>query len=83
MEIARALGQSPRLVVLDEPTATLNDSESELVYEGVRRVAASGCAVIFVSHRLREVLSLCESVTVLRDGELVATTPVAELTVDT
>ena len=82
VEIARALGQSPRLVVLDEPTATLNDAESELVYEGVRRVAASGCAVVFVSHRLREVLNLCATVSVLRDGELVASTPAAELTVD-
>jgi ABC-type sugar transport system ATPase subunit len=83
VEIARALGQGPRLVVLDEPTATLNDSESELVYEGVRRVASTGCAVVFVSHRLREVLTLCERVTVLRDGELVATTEASELTVDT
>jgi len=83
VEIARALGQGPRLVVLDEPTATLNDSESELVYEGVRRIAATGCAVVFVSHRLREVLQLCGTVTVLRDGALVATTPAAELTVDT
>ena len=82
VEIARALGQGPRLVVLDEPTATLNDSESELVYEGVRRIAATGCAVVFVSHRLREVLQLCGTVTVLRDGALVATTPAAELTVD-
>jgi len=82
VEIARALGQGPRLVVLDEPTATLNDSESELVYEGVRRVAAAGCAVLFVSHRLREVLELCENVSVLRDGRLVATTSAADLTVD-
>jgi ABC-type sugar transport system ATPase subunit len=82
VEIARALGQSPRLVVLDEPTATLNDSESELVYEGVRRVAATGCAVVFVSHRLREVLNLCTTVSVLRDGELVASSPASELTVD-
>lgn len=83
VEIARALGQSARLVVLDEPTATLNESESELVYEGVRRAAATGCAVVFVSHRLREVLNLCSTVTVLRDGELVASTPAADLTVDT
>lgn len=82
VEIARALGQNARLVVLDEPTATLNDAESELVYKGVRRVAASGCAVVFVSHRLREVLGLCATVTVLRDGELVASTPASELTVD-
>lgn len=82
VEIARALGQSPRLVVLDEPTATLNDTESELVYEGVRRVAASGCAVVFVSHRLREVLNLCDTVTVLRDGELVASTPASDLSAD-
>ncbi len=52
VEIAKALGQRARLVILDEPTATLAHAESERVFDAVRRVAASGCAVIFVSHRL-------------------------------
>jgi ABC-type sugar transport system ATPase subunit len=82
IEIARALGQDARLVILDEPTATLSDVESEYVYAAVRNVAAAGCAVLFVSHRLGEVLELCDKVTVMRDGAVVATTPVADLTLD-
>lgn len=82
IEIARALGQEARLVILDEPTATLSDVESEYVYAAVRKVAAAGCAVLFVSHRLGEVLDLCDQVTVMRDGEVVATTAARDLTID-
>jgi ABC-type sugar transport system ATPase subunit len=82
VEIARALGQDARLVILDEPTATLSDVESEYVYASVRRIAAAGCAVLFVSHRLGEVLALCDRVTVMRDGEVVATTTAGSLTID-
>ncbi|MEV6844372.1 sugar ABC transporter ATP-binding protein [Actinoplanes sp. NPDC051411] len=82
IEIARALGQEARLLILDEPTATLSDVESEYVYAAVRNVAATGCAVLFVSHRLGEVLDLCDRVTVMRDGAVVATTSVTDLTID-
>jgi ABC-type sugar transport system ATPase subunit len=82
VEIAKALSQRARVVILDEPTATLSDVESRRVFAAVRRVAARGCAVIFVSHRLPEVLELCDTVTVLRDGRRVVTAPAAELTVD-
>ena len=78
----KALGQDARLVILDEPTATLSDVESECVFAAVRRVAAGGCAVVFVSHRLGRCCDLCDTVTVLRDGDVVATTPAADLTVD-
>jgi len=82
VEIARALGQDARLVILDEPTATLTDVESEYVYASARRLAAAGRSVLFVSHRLGEVLDLCDRVTVMRDGEVVATTRSDELTID-
>jgi ABC-type sugar transport system ATPase subunit len=81
VEVARALSQNARLVILDEPTATLSDVETEYVFAAIRRVAARGCSVIFVSHRLSEVLELCDTVTVLRDGRRIATTPASELTV--
>lgn len=80
VEIARALGRGARLLILDEPTATLTDLEIERVFAAVRRVAAAGCSVIFVSHRLREVLDLCDSVTVMRDGSVVTEAPTAALT---
>jgi ABC-type sugar transport system ATPase subunit len=82
IEIARALGQDARLLILDEPTATLSDVESEYVYAAVRAVAATGRAILFVSHRLGEVLDLCDRVTVMRDGAVVATTAAADLTID-
>ncbi|WP_185740538.1 sugar ABC transporter ATP-binding protein [Homoserinimonas aerilata] len=83
VEIARALGQRPRVMILDEPTATLNETESQYVYAAVRRVAEQGCAVIFVSHRLGEVLALCDHVTVLRDARLVRTCNSAETDIAT
>ena len=79
VEIARALSRNARVLILDEPTATLGDQEIERVFVGVRRLAAQGCSVIFVSHRLGEVLSLCSRVTVFRDGKMIASQPAAEL----
>ncbi|GAB3900247.1 hypothetical protein GCM10029964_087320 [Kibdelosporangium lantanae] len=82
VEIAKALSQDARMVILDEPTATLSDAESEHVFAAIRRVAGMGCSVIFVSHRLSEVLELCDFVTILRDGVSVGTSPAKDLTVD-
>lgn len=82
VEIGRALNQRARLVILDEPTATLSDAESALVFAAIRRVAAHGCAVVYVSHRLTEVLDLCDQVTVLRDARHVVTASTDRLTVD-
>jgi ABC-type sugar transport system ATPase subunit len=82
VEIARALGRDARLLILDEPTATLTEVEIEAVFRAVRGVAAHGCAVIFVSHRLGEVLGLCDRVTVMRDGERVLDAEVGELSPD-
>jgi ABC-type sugar transport system ATPase subunit len=82
VEIAKALSQRARVVILDEPTATLSDVESRRVFAAVRRVAAAGCAVVFVSHRLAEVLDLCDRVTVLRNGVSVVTVPTEQVTVE-
>src|SRR5690606_9391071 len=59
VEIARALGRDARVLVLDEPTATLSSNEISRVFNAVRQVVAAGCGVIYVSHRLDEVLDLC------------------------
>src|SRR6185312_365360 len=82
VEIARALGRGARLLILDEPTATLTDVEIDLVFAAVRGVAADGCSVVFVSHRLGEVLRLCDQVTVLRDGRVVEERAAADLSAD-
>jgi ABC-type sugar transport system ATPase subunit len=81
VEIARALNRDARLLMLDEPTATLSETETQLVFAAIRKVSSHGCAVVFVSHRLREVIDLCDRVTVLRDARFVATTPSSQLSV--
>ncbi|MEU9886942.1 sugar ABC transporter ATP-binding protein [Sphaerisporangium sp. NPDC051011] len=73
VEIARALAVGARLIILDEPTASLTTQESERLFELLRRLRAEGRAIIYVSHRLAEVMELSDRVTVLRDGELVGT----------
>ncbi len=73
VEIARALGRNARILMLDEPTATLSDSEIDHVFSVTRELAAAGTSVIYISHRLGEVLELCDRVTVFRDGRRVDT----------
>lgn len=75
VEILRALGRNSRLVVLDEPTARLASHEAVELRSTVRRLAERGVAVVYVSHFLNEVLSVADSVTVMRDGRIVRTGP--------
>jgi len=72
VEIARAIGRKAQLFILDEPTATLSAADIAQVFAAVRRVTAQGHGVIYVSHRLDEVLELCDRIVVMRDGEVVA-----------
>ena len=77
--IARAVAADHRVVVMDEPTSSLEPREVERLVEVVGRLRRDGVAVVYVSHRLEEVFRLCDRVTVLRDGRLVHTGPIAEL----
>ena len=79
VEIAKALSLEARVVVMDEPTAALSSRETEQLFRIVRELRERGVAVLFISHRLEEVFELADTVTVLRDGEHVITTPAAEL----
>ena len=65
---------------MDEPTAALSAHEVSRLFRQVRRLAASGVAILFVSHRLDEVFELSDRITVLRDGQHISTRPVAEVT---
>ena len=83
VEIARALAYEARVVVMDEPTSSLTPNEVSLLFTVIRRLTALGIAVLYVSHKLDEVLEIADTVTVLRDGRHISTKPVGEHTSDT
>jgi ribose transport system ATP-binding protein len=83
--VARALSPrraDPRVLVLDEPTANLSASESQRLFDLMRRVQATGAAILFVSHHFDEIFSIADSVTVIRDGRVIDTRSIGELTED-
>ena len=75
VEIAKALSQDARILVMDEPTATLSDRETELLFAMIDKLKAQGVAIIYISHRLAEVFALGDRITVLRDGRKIASVP--------
>lgn len=80
IEIAKAISMEPRVLVLDEPTSALASGEVDVLHKVVRRLAAQGQAIIYVTHRLQEVPHVADSVTVLRDGRLIGTITAQEAT---
>ena len=83
IEIIRAVRAGGRLIAFDEPTSSLTDDEARRLFRIVRRLRDEGTSVIYISHRLNEVVDLADRVVVLRDGRVVSTTSIAEETVDT
>lgn len=82
VEIARLLSRKARIAILDEPTAALADAEIHKVANAVKALAAEGCAVVYVTHRLREVFQLCNRVTVLRNSRSFPAVDTESLDVD-
>jgi ribose transport system ATP-binding protein len=82
LSIAAALARRCRLLILDEPTATLTGPEVDRLFEQLRQRQRQGIGVLYVSHRLEEIQELADRISILRDGRLVASQPAAELTVD-
>ena len=80
VEIARALAQDARVVIMDEPTAALAEADVRRLMDIVRRLKARGVGIIYVSHKLPEIFALADRVTVLRDGQHVATKDIDEVT---
>ncbi|HYP53442.1 MAG TPA: sugar ABC transporter ATP-binding protein, partial [Pyrinomonadaceae bacterium] len=77
--IARGVSFNAKVVVLDEPTSSLTEHEVSILYDVIRRLKAEGVGVVYISHRFDELYTVCDRVTVLRDGKLVATRPLAGL----
>jgi inositol transport system ATP-binding protein len=82
VEIARALSMDAQLIVMDEPTAALSAAEVELLFNLMLTLKARGIGIIYVTHRLDEVMATCDRATVLRDGRLVGTVAIASTSVD-
>jgi ABC-type sugar transport system ATPase subunit len=80
VEIARAVARKPKVLILDEPTATLTPAETDYLLEMLQRLAGRGMAIVYISHRIPEVFRICHNVTILRDGKRVSVTAVAEST---
>jgi galactofuranose transport system ATP-binding protein len=79
VSIARAISLKAKLVVMDEPTSSLDDKEVEVLFRVIDQLKNDGVSIIFVSHRLDEIYTICDKITVLRDGTYVGTWPINEL----
>jgi ribose transport system ATP-binding protein len=82
VEIAKALAIDAKVVIMDEPTATLAEKEIEDLFEVIRDLTSQGIAILYISHRLDEIFRIADRVTVMRDGKIVDTLPIDELDED-
>ena len=82
VEIAAGLSQRCRILIMDEPTASLTDNETELLFTQIKKLKADGVGIIYISHRIEEIIRITDRVTVLRDGKLISTQPTKQLSVD-
>ncbi|MBN2211937.1 MAG: sugar ABC transporter ATP-binding protein, partial [Sedimentisphaerales bacterium] len=80
VEIARGLRQDCRVLILDEPTASLTDQEAKVLFEHIRRLRNKGVAIVYISHRMEEINRLADRITILRDGQRVGEYAAGELT---
>lgn len=81
-EIAKAVSYGARVIVFDEPTSSLNTDEAERLFSIIEKLKRDGCAIIYISHKMEEILRISDTVTVMRDGRHVATEAADKLTTD-
>jgi len=82
VEIAKAVSYDAKILVLDEPTSSLTDSEIDLLFDILNQLRAEGVGIIYISHKMEEILNISDEVTVMRDGEWIATEPAEDLTIN-
>lgn len=81
-EILRVLMLDAKVVIMDEPTAALTERETKTLFETMRKLKSQGVAIVYISHRMEEVFSECDTITVMRDGHTILTCSIAEINVD-
>ncbi|WP_227875187.1 ribose ABC transporter ATP-binding protein RbsA [Oceanisphaera profunda] len=79
VEIAKALSFKADVIVMDEPTDALTDTETQALFRVIEELRAGGCAIVYISHRLQEIFDICDRVTVLRDGKWIAEAAVSDI----
>ncbi len=82
VEVAKALSKESRIIIMDEPTAPLTTKETENLFTIIRKLQSNNVAVIYISHRLEEVVKICDHATIMRDGKYITDLPVPDLTID-
>ena len=82
MEIARAVSTNARIIIMDEPTSSLTDRETEHLFKIINRLRKQNIAIIYISHKMEEILQIADEVSIMRDGHYIGTWPASELTMD-
>lgn len=82
VEIARAISRNARILIMDEPTASLTEREVEVLFQLIRQLISQGTSIIFISHKMDEIFRICDRVTVLRNGQFIGTETITETTSD-
>ena len=82
IEIAKAFSYDAKIVIMDEPTSSLTEKEVNHLFTIIRKLKERGCGIVYISHKMEEIFQLCDEITVLRDGQWIATQPLEGLDMD-
>ena len=82
IEIAKAFSYNAKIVIMDEPTSSLSEKEVEHLFKIIQKLKDRGCGIIYISHKMDEILKICDEITILRDGKWINTVPVKETTME-
>ena len=82
VEIAKAVSYNSKIIVFDEPTSSLTENEVEHLFKIINMLRSRGCGIIYISHKMEEILRISDDITIMRDGQWIATKPAKELTMD-
>ncbi|MBT9183878.1 ribose ABC transporter ATP-binding protein RbsA [Pectobacterium punjabense] len=83
VEIAKVLSFESKVIIMDEPTDALTDTETASLFSVIKELQSQGCGIVYISHRLKEIFEICDDITVFRDGQFIGECPVSDLQEDT